>query len=823
MSYQAAQEKVKNLKRMGLTGQGVKKGSRIIPLLSLLIVIFVFIGNLGDSKKTDPLHELMSMYFSSDPKDTRSPDAHIGEVQASNALRRGRNLLEEGKTPEDLENAKKAFIEAVQHDPKAVKAVGEIWFSHHMRVGRNLLEEGKKREAQHQFSMAKQPHEALLTEERSKEIIRRSIFQNVVHFLPVFTAYLKKTIKKVENDFQVITTGSLWTVVVLVLYALVAGVLGMIYRRAFWTWFLVAFGFLAAINTSGVIGQISNAELTGNEGLYVIVTSQLLLLLLAFRLRRHSTDSIREPVVSQWLHNTLLAAGLALLGAALYMVAYGGWSLPQPAWLTPVSTVLAPTTFPLPAWEVIMVGLPTLYMLFKKRVVWESREPKNIVVCLDGTWNNPGMTDFGHLSETNVYKLFKTLKEDNPTGDMLARMKRGNGLFDASICKRFEDKQIAFYYTGVGSTLENSKIGELLGGGMGLGAAGIIERAYLDVMRVWRPGDRIFITGFSRGAAISRLLARAIDKRGAPRKMWTLKFLGRHWVLWKSHKDTYEVPITVLGCWDTVGSFGIPKDIGPIKFHQLDLFKDLTVPMNVEQAYHMVALDETRDMFEPTLMEPDPINPNRIVEVWFSGSHANVGGGYATDQLSDVTLDFLLKHISSGYAHAEGMKAGAATWGIYLTAVKKGLEKSAEASPGTYVVDPDPKGQLRFEAGGIYDLRPRKLPLHAVVSDTVFKRMKDALPVYAPDGLFKLNAALVAQRDKVVTEVTSLWETNSLNDEERQRILNWSKEKLSLAKWLSEGLAGVTHEAPPQVANLSNDPASWRQFAADAAGLHSVA
>ncbi len=42
----------------------------------------------------------------------------------------------------------------------------------------------------------------------------------------------------------------------------------------------------------------------------------------------------------------------------------------------------------------------------------------------------------------------------------------------------------------------------------------------------------------------------------------------------------------------------------------------------------------------------------------------------------------------------------------------------------------------------------RKMPLHAVISDTVFERMKTSIPVYAPQSLFDLDDALDARRQK---------------------------------------------------------------------------
>ena len=174
----------------------------------------------------------------------------------------------------------------------------------------------------------------------------------------------------------------------------------------------------------------------------------------------------------------------------------------------------------------------------------------------------------------------------------------------------------------------------------------------------------MFLFGFSRGAAIARLLAGVIGRRGAPASLWTLRLFGRHWKVWASTKDNVEVQVDVLGCWDTVGAFGIAKDIAGIPFQKINLLKDLSVSSCVKRAYHMVALDETRDAFVPTLMDPDPVTPERIVEVWFSGNHSNVGDGFATDQLSDVTLDFLLQRISSGYVWQNHEEPGAMSPGV---------------------------------------------------------------------------------------------------------------------------------------------------------------
>jgi uncharacterized protein (DUF2235 family) len=604
-------------------------------------------------------------------------------------------------------------------------------------------------------------------------------------FLPAAKTYLDQLV----GDFWSITKTIFHATWQLVLYALIPGIAGLIYRRRFWAWFLISLATLLAIDWSGAFGSLFGGESLPRTGrVFFFVLFNLVLLLLAHRLRRHSSGANRVPV---WLHNGLLIVALVLFALA-WIDRWGPWSSATNDWMwsfLPTKSVYK--------WEIILVGLPILYVLLRKSTYWPDASPKNIVVCVDGTNNTPDQVELGLLAQTNVFKLFKMLKADKqPT---IA----GTAHFDASLSKRYANRQIAFYYTGVGNKFDNDPIVQALGLAAGAGAGGIVQRAYLDIIRVYRPGDRIFIFGFSRGAAIARLLARTIDSRGAPKTSWTLRLFGRHWMVWKSPSKQHDVAICVLGCWDTVGSFGIPKTIAGINFQQLNMFKDLSVPDNVQQAYHMLALDEMRDSFEPTLMEPDPITPQRIIEVWFSGDHANVGGGWATDKLSDVTLDFLVRHLSSGYASDDTMQAGEETWGLYLKGVN-GDKVSAANQTDAVVIHPDPLGQLRQVSSGLYKYTPRKLPLHAVISETVFARMTKSLPVYAPQSLFNHNEDLDKKRDTIDTQVARLVETRSLSAEEQAAILEF-KDKLRLTRWpqyLEQmRLAGASDEPPKRLAN----------------------
>lgn len=540
------------------------------------------------------------------------------------------------------------------------------------------------------------------------------------------------------------------------LAALVPGIAGMVYRRNFWGWFTPPF-VIMFVAASGIIGQQSD-----DGKLLVFLVSQLLIVLLALRLQRYTRKTGFLPSA---VHNWILAVILTAIAVAWWLGIGGKLWTSWAGWYQ---------------WEFIFVGLPVLYTLLRRSDAWSAKAPKNIVICLDGTTNTPDQFESGRLAQTNVFKLFKMLKANaNTSSGPLTHA------FNASLSKRYADKQIAFYYSGVGNKFEYDPIVQALGGATGLGAAAVVDRAYLDLIRVYRPGDRIFIFGFSRGAAIARLLARAIDQRGAPRTIWTWRVLGRHWTLWQSKRAAVsKVPVTVLGCFDTVGAFGIGKNIAGIDFQKLDLFKDLTVPDNVEQAYHMVALDETREEFSPTLMEPDPIHPARLVEVWFSGDHANIGGGWGTTKLSDLTFDFLLTKISSGYAADPAtMKPGNEDWGVYLSAIN-----TAKASPEqlngsrAFPLHPDPLGQLRLWRSAVYIYKPRQLPQHAVISETVFERMTNATPLYAPASLFNLHDELNKRRESINTAITRLKETKSVTPDEHDAILSF-KDRLHLIRW----------------------------------------
>ena len=97
--------------------------------------------------------------------------------------------------------------------------------------------------------------------------------------------------------------------------------------------------------------------------------------------------------------------------------------------------------------------------------------------------------------------------------------------------------------------------------------------------------------------------------------------------------------IQFLGVWDTVGALGLPIKFldgwGPFK-HK---FHDTTLAQNVAHGCHALSIDDERLAFHPTLWDEH----ESVEQVWFSGVHSDVGGGYPEKGLSDITLDWMVK------------------------------------------------------------------------------------------------------------------------------------------------------------------------------------
>lgn len=311
---------------------------------------------------------------------------------------------------------------------------------------------------------------------------------------------------------------------------------------------------------------------------------------------------------------------------------------------------------------------------------------KNLVVCCDGTWNTPDQKENGHPAPTNVVKLYNLCVVD--------------------------EAQLTYYHPGVGTN--GGLMDKVFGGGMGAGLTRNIQSAYGWLCQNYVKGDRIFLFGFSRGAYTARSLGGFVTRCGlldatdlAADDFWAR--IGKLYDLGYRERKLKDkalakyafisgplpegrIDVHMIGVWDTVGALGVPDDMvlldqlidDPRKYR----FHDTDLSPSVRHGRHAVAMDELRASFAPTLwtnVQPPP--DGSVEQIWFAGTHCDVGGGHAHCGLSDGALQWMVDE-----------------------AVSVGLR----VNPALVTqIQPDPRGILHDSATGIWEhlrTQPRATP-----------------------------------------------------------------------------------------------------------------
>jgi len=253
---------------------------------------------------------------------------------------------------------------------------------------------------------------------------------------------------------------------------------------------------------------------------------------------------------------------------------------------------------------------------------------KNIILCIDGTWNKPDEEPHKENEETNVRNLWELLEKNKP------------------------DEQVVYYDEGVGAHWYD----QILGGISGKGLSKNIRQAYFELCKSYHVGDKVYIFGFSRGAYTARSLAGMIYCCGLLKKdNLTDKSVKHVFDIYKKSnelersrfkKNNISCEIETLGVWDTVGSLGIPISFLKKISDKYIRFHDTKINKEVKYAYHAVSIDEQREVFSPTLWDVNSATKDQIIEqVWFSGVHSDIGGGYKERHHSDIPFQWMISKL----------------------------------------------------------------------------------------------------------------------------------------------------------------------------------
>ena len=195
---------------------------------------------------------------------------------------------------------------------------------------------------------------------------------------------------------------------------------------------------------------------------------------------------------------------------------------------------------------------------------------------------------------------------------------------------------------------------------MGKGINQQIRRAYGYLASRYRPGDKIFLIGYSRGAYAVRSLAGVIETVGLLRaEAATVRNVRQAYRLYQLSEQSGvtgdfrrlychdRIEIEMIGVWDTVKALGVRLPMVWQFFDQKHQFHNHALGQSVKKGFHALALDETRQVFDPVMWQTSPEKDGRIVQMWFRGAHGDIGGmlgGFMPARLlSNIPLIWMLE------------------------------------------------------------------------------------------------------------------------------------------------------------------------------------
>jgi hypothetical protein len=377
---------------------------------------------------------------------------------------------------------------------------------------------------------------------------------------------------------------------------------------------------------------------------------------------------------------------------------------------------------------------------------------KNIVICSDGT-GNTSIKGRG----TNVFKLFEAIDlNGHKTQPQLT-------------------PQVALYDDGVGT--ETFKPFKIFTGATGWGLSRNVRQLYKELVRIYDPGDRIFLFGFSRGAFTVRTLVgliaacgilnfkrlettAALDAKvketykvyrksyrtelaklflGEPDTSEITKFRSEH-----CHPCDIEIPF--MGVWDTVDAVGLPfhlSDFINMVFYRFK-FRDHKLSKLVKHACHALAIDDERHSFHPILWDERDEDGGRIEQVWFSGAHSNVGGGYPKQGMSLVALEWMMRKAECTGDKDEGLRLLAADRALYYN--------HANVDDKLY----DPRSGLgifyRWKVRDIAEIAKMYHVKQPAVHLSVLERIAHGTDDYAPGNLPSGTSVVITPTDNSAEE-----------------------------------------------------------------------
>lgn len=300
---------------------------------------------------------------------------------------------------------------------------------------------------------------------------------------------------------------------------------------------------------------------------------------------------------------------------------------------------------------------------------------RKIVICCDGTGNRPPKRDgSGPPRERNVQSVLMGSEEGEETGAVTNVYKMFRAL-------KNNESQVVWYDPGVATDSSPSsrrvarvgKAASVIGirpvafiswffaavvrlkeAATGSGIQDNVIEAYIFLARTYRPGDQIYLIGFSRGAWTVRCLATVIECCGVLKPSCT-RYAGdvAHFVRDRDKPDDQvwmrddvtdmSARVAFLGVFDMVAALGFPLWGWWFRIFVSPQIAWTKNPLSVcDKVCHAISMDEKRSQYFVTLFDESEME-GQIEQVWFRGDHSDIGGGRPDTALSDITLEWMIE------------------------------------------------------------------------------------------------------------------------------------------------------------------------------------
>jgi uncharacterized protein (DUF2235 family) len=365
---------------------------------------------------------------------------------------------------------------------------------------------------------------------------------------------------------------------------------------------------------------------------------------------------------------------------------------------------------------------------------------RNLILCFDGTNNQFG------TENTSIVRLIQVLSRD-------------------------PDHQLLFYDPGVGTLPEPGYVSALgkwfskvAGLAFGAGLFDKVADAYRFLMEHWRPGDRVFVFGFSRGSYTARALGALLHMFGLlpsgsenllpyvlrlfrasrPRLRESTRKQDEYWALCDEFRETFaraipgcgdrRFPIQFLGAFDTVSSVGWAWDPLRLPFTAQN--------PSVAVVRHAISIDERRCFFRQNTFSAAPTAPTQnLQELWFAGVHSDVGGGYpeADGGLWREAYQWMLDEAKAAQFSTDSERE-LAVWARSPPPARPWIENQHESLKGAWwFAEFFPKlvyhSTTKKRRPHIGLGRRRRIPEGARLHRSVCDRIREMTPPYSPPNL----------------------------------------------------------------------------------------